>query len=822
MENSKEKLGLSEKEVKEKLEKFGPNIFWKKTGFDWWRFFQEEVFNIFNFILLFVFLISFLGGGKKIESFLILLFLLISIFLSLFSELNYHKISSKLEKLLQKKVLVFRNGKKIYTFSENLVPDDIIYLTKGEKVPADCQIIYSFNAFLNEQVLTGESEFVEKKANDLIFAGTEITEGELEAKVLFTGSKTKFSKIGKLALETTKKSAYQKELETFSKNLIKIVLVFFSCLFLFHFYFKTFETKEILAFSLILGVSVIPELFPPITVLTLGVFTKQFVKEGNIIKRLSAIEDLGVIDVLCVDKTGTLTTNELKLVNIDSQEPEKFLIFALSLGFGISQKYLSDFEKALEKSADKATKEKVKNIKLVNRKIFDPQKRISQAILEIEGKKFLVIIGAPENVLNFSNFSNQKIKNDWLEKLKSYSENGYRVYSLAFKETKKEEFLKEEDCDFSFLGMAVFEDNLKKSAKQALLKAEELGIDVKVLTGDRPEIARKVAFEIGLIDQKEKVFSEEELLKMSSEEFERTVENFNVFARITPETKFKIVKALQKKYQVGYLGEGINDLPVIKLANVGLVVDTAVDAAKDIADIILLHKDLKVILDGIVLGRKAFFNIVKFLRHTMSGNFGNFFSIGFLSFFVPFLPLTPLQIITTDFLSDLPLFAIASDNVLNKETRKPAHYRAKEMFLLLIFLGLVAAIFNMAVFYLFKNYPPDIVQTIIFLQVSISGVVVFYSIRTNGWFFKSKPSFLMNLTIILALSLTFFVIFSPLNSWFKFSQPSFSTTIFILLFNIFFLFVNDFVKKTVLEKLNKSQKDASLSFFSQKNSGKLH
>ena len=802
MENSKEKLGLSEKEAKERLEKFGPNIFWKKKGFDWLRFFKEEVFNIFNLILFIVFLISFFGGGKSVESILVLVFLFISIFLSLFSELNYHKLYSKLEKFLQKKVLVIRDNQKKYILAENLVPEDIIYLTKGEKVPADCEILTSFNAFFNEQVLTGENQLVEKKEGDLIFAGTEIIEGEIEAKVIFTGSKTRFSKIGRLAQETTKKSAYQKELEVFSKSLIKIVLFFFIFLFLFHLSFKTFEIKEILAFSLILGISIIPELFPPVTVLTLVIFTKKFINEGTIIKRLSAIEDLGVIDVLCVDKTGTLTTNELKLATIDSPDKEKFLLFALSLGFGISQKYLSDFEKALEKATDKTVKEKVKNIKLINRKLFDPQKRISQAILEMENKKFLVIIGAPENIINLSQFSDEKEKSQWLKKLKNYSENSYRVYSLAFKEIEKEKFLSEKESDLSFLGMATFEDSIKKSAREALLKAEELGVDVKILTGDRPEVARKVALEIGLIDEREKVFSEEELLKMNDEEFEKTIEKFNVFARVTPEIKFKIVKSLQKKYQVGYLGEGINDLPVIKLANVGLVVDTAVDAAKETADIILRYKDLKIILDGIILGRKAFFNIIKFLRHTMSGNFGNFFSVGFLSFFIPFLPLTPLQIILTDFITDLPLFAIAADNVTNKETRRPAHYRVKEMFFLLVSLGLIASLFNFAIFFLFKNYPAQIFQTIIFLQVTISGIIVFYSIRTNDWFFKSKPSLFMHLTIVLGLILTFLVVFSPLKSWFEFGQLSLWIGIFLLFFNVIFLFSNDIVKKLVLSKLN--------------------
>jgi Mg2+-importing ATPase len=806
MKKAKEKLGISEEEAKEKLEKFGPNIFWKKRGFDWWRFTREQVFNLFNTILLFVFLISFFGGERKIESLLIFFFFLISILVSFFSELNYHRLLLKLEKFLQKKVLVVRDGKRKYVLAENLVPGDVIYLSKGEKVPADCKILKSFNAFFNEQVLTGESELVQKKEGDLIFAGTEISEGEVEAEVLFTGSQTKFSKIGKLAIETLKKSAYQQELETFTKGLVKIVAVFFIALFLFHYFFRPFEFKEILAFCLILGISIIPELLPPISVLTLVFFSNQFAKRGTFIKRLTAIEDLGVIDVLCVDKTGTLTTNELKLVKIDSPNPDKFLTFALSLGFGVSQKYLSDFEEALEKAVKPEIKEKLKEIKLIDRRLFDPQKRISQAILEVENKKFLVIVGAPENVLNFSKFEKENEKELWLKKLKEYSENGYRVYSLAFKEILKEKFLNG-DSDLYFLGMAIFEDEIKESAKPALLEAEKLGIDVKILSGDRPEVVKRVALEIGLIDKEEKVFTEEELLKMEEKEFEEVVEKFNAFARVTPETKFKIVKALQKKYKVGYLGEGINDLPVIKLAQIGLVVDSAVDAAKEIADIVLLHKDLKVILDGIVFGRRAFFNIIKFLRHTMSDNFGNFFSIGILSFFLPFFPLTPLQILLTDFLTDFPALALSTDYVLEREIKKPLHYRTKEMFSLLVALGLVSAIFIAFALLLFKNQSPQFLQTIIFLQTTISGILVFYSIRTNDWFFKSKPSPFMNLTVFLSLILTLIVLISPFSSWFGFAKLPPNVILFFFFFNLLFVFANDIVKKLVLQRFKNELKN---------------
>jgi len=802
--NLKLQSGLSEKEAKEKLEKFGPNIFWTKKGFDWLRFLKEEVFTLFNFILLLVFLVSFFGGGKKIESFLILVFLFIAIIVSLSAELNFHRLYLKLEKYLQKKVLVLRDGRKKIIPSEFLVPGDIIYLSKGEKVPADCQIINSLNLLVNEQVLSGESKPLEKREKMEIFAGTEIIDGEVEAEVKNTGKETKFSKIGRLAGITQKKSAYQKELEKFSRSLTLVVILFVCVLFVFHSFFRSFGQREILAFSLILGISIVPEFFPPISILTLIVYSKRFSKRKVLVKRLSAIEDLGVIDVLCVDKTGTITTNELKLEKIESFNKKEFLDFALSLVFGISQKYLSDFGRAISKEIDPETKKAFKKFKLLNRKLFNPSLRISQGIVEIEGKKFLVVAGAPEFVLKLSRFERENEKDVWLKKIENYSAQGFRIYSLAKKEIEKEEFITKERKieNLNFLGIAIFHDALKKTATEALTMAEKLNVDVKVLTGDHLQVAKKVALEIGLIRENEKVFSEEELLKLSEEEFEKVVRNFNVFARVSPETKYKIVKALQKKHQVGYLGEGINDLPVIKLANVSLVVDTAQDAAKEISDIILLEKDLKVIIEGIELGRQAFFNILKFLRHTMSDNFGNFFSIGFLSFFLPFLPLTPLQILATDFLTDFPLFALASDRVLSSETKKPAGYRTKELFPLLISLGIISAIFITTVFLIFQNRQPEFLRTVIFLTTTLTGISIFYSIRTNDWFFKSKPSNLIHLTIFLSIFLTFLFLYSPIHSWFGFVILPLQTFFLLFGFNFFlFIIANDIAKKIVIKLL---------------------
>lgn len=792
-----EKIGLSEKEARERLKEYGPNIFWKELGFDWLRFLREEVFNLFNIVLFLAFLISFFGGGKKIESFLILIFLFIAIFVSLISELNFHHLSKNLRKFLQKKVLVFRDGVKKIIDAEFLVPGDLIYLSKGEKIPADGEVLHCFNFLVNEQVLTGESKPVEKKEKDEVFGGTEVLEGEAEILIKRTGSKMRFGKIGKLAAETLKKSAYQRELEKFTFNLAILVAIFILGVFFFHFFTTKIETKEILTFILILGISILPELFPPIAIFTLTVYSKRFSKRNTIIKRISAIEDLGVIDVLCTDKTGTITTNELKLEKVLAKNESEFLELSNSLTFGISQKYLSDFGRAIAKEIDEKIKSNLKRIKLVNRKLFDPALRISQAILEIEGKKFLVVGGAPEFILEYC-----LREKEWLKEIEKYSKEGFRTYALAKKEIEKEEFIErgKKVEGMEFLGIGIFRDALKSTAKEALKLAEKLGVRIKILTGDHPEVARKVALETGLIKKEEKVVTEKDLMELPESEFEKEIEENKVFARVSPEMKYKIVRSLQKRHQVGYLGEGINDLPAIKLANVGIVVDTAQDAAKDVADVILLKKDLKVVIEGIELGRQAFFNLLKFLRHTMSDNFGNFFSIGILSFFLPFFPLTPLQILLTDFLTDFPVFALATDYVLEREIRKPLYYRIKEMFSLLVALGLVSAIFIALALSLFRNQPPQFIQTIIFLQTTISGILVFYSVRTNDWFFKSKASPFMNLTVFLSLILTLIVFIFPFRSWFGFAKLPPNVILFFFFFNLLFIFANDLVKKIVLQR----------------------
>ena len=795
-------LGLSQKEAEERLNEFGPNIYLQKGKFPLARFLKDQVFNYFNIVLLIAVLISYFGGGTKIESLLIFSFLILAILVALWSEIKFYNLYNRLIKYLSKKIAVFRDGKLKIIKAEELVPDDVVYLVKGETVPADIEIIRAINLLVDESILTGESKPVEKKEGEMLFSGTKIIEGEVEGIVRATGKKTRFAKIQALTLETEKIGAYRKEMMIFTKDLVKLVIVFMLFIFILN-YFLYQNLKELLIFALVLTISIIPEHLPAIEVTALTIYTHLFSKKKTIIKRLSSIEDLGAIDVLCVDKTGTITTDNLELEKIDSLGENLFLKFAFSSSFGVTQKYLSDFEKALEKHfSEHRLKAKTK---LINRKLFDPGLRISQAIIEDENnKKYLVVIGAPEYLINYS-FLNQEEKNNWLEKFKKYSENGFRLYALAYKENgefvEKNKFVK----DLNFLGVAVFRDKIKPTAKEAILKAEELGIDVKILTGDRIEVARKVALEIGLINENEKVWNEDELNNLDEKEFKEVVEKYNVFARISPEMKYKILEALKEKHLVGFLGEGRNDIPSLELANVGLVVDTAIDAAKDVADVILLEKDLNVIIDGVYLGRKALFNTFKYLKHTMIGNLGNFFSIGVLSLFTKFVPLTALQIIITDTLTDLPFFIGVIDKVEDKEIKKPIAYKSRKLFALLIILGLATALFNFFVYFIFKNNDQGTLRSILFWQITLTGLLIFYSIRTNFFFLKSQTLSFIHLLILIAIVLMF-IFTQILNETLLFGKLNFNQIFSLLILNIGYLLLMDFLKLSIFTDKNNQLK----------------
>jgi Mg2+-importing ATPase len=790
--------GLSKKEAEERLKKFGLNEV-KIFKVDAIEILKRNLLNYFNLLLLFAGILSFIIEGLDVETILIFAFFLIAISVSFYQEYKANKLVEKLLQFFKRYVKVKRDGEYKIIDSRYLVPGDYIRVEAGNLIPADVRIIKGENLLVDESALTGESEPVSKiidkiesvedvySAKNIGFNGTIVSQGFLEGIVFATGKDSYFGKISKTTLEIYKETAYQKTLNRFTKLIAYIALLLAGLIIILN-YFRPEPLKfgELAIFSIALIVSIVPEFLPGITVLALTLSAYKLAKLGVVVKRLSAIEDLGGIQVLCVDKTGTITKNILEFKEIIANDEEKFLKYFFADYF--LTKEISPYTKALLESRKnnlEKIKEEIKNFELIKDIPFDPLKRVKITKIKENGEEIEIIKGAPENVIE--NIKDDKEK--YLEEFRKLSNEGLRTLSLGI--------LK--DGRFEYLGIVGFEDPLKETAKDAIEKAKMLGIKIKILTGDAKEVAKSVGLELGLCEGDEKVILGEEIRNMNEEELRKIVEENNIFARVLPEDKYKIIKILQEKYFVGFLGEGINDAPALKIGDVSLVVDSAADITKQEADILLKEKDLNLIVSSIYEGRRDFYNLGKYLKHTMSDNFGNFFAISFLTMFLKYIPLLPIQILLTNLITDLPLGPVAVDNVNDEDIKKPISISSYTFVFLLVTLGLVAGIINIATYLLVKNLPPDYVRTALFIITTLTGIFVMFSIRTKKFIvFNPKMPLILLLTLLLAIVLTILFVIHPLfMNWFGFVYLPLKIYIYILILLLVFIIFTELAKKIV-------------------------
>jgi P-type Mg2+ transporter len=662
---------------------------------------------------------------------------------------------------------------------------------------------------------------------NIALMGTTLIKGEIEGLVFATGKESYFGSIAKKTLEIEKETAYQKMMSDFAKN-IAFVSIFIALTVIFINLLKPGypNIQELIIFAIVLAVAIVPEFLPTMTVLALSLAGNRLAKRGLVIKRLSAIEDLGAIEILCTDKTGTITTNELKLeriitrtdadltqTNADKSKVEEEFIKYFLADYYLTEE-ITPYEKAiletltnadftrtnadsridtgsnlsLRRSASSLRESASKNFELIEDIDFDPIKRIRKIIVKENGKEIEIIKGAPENVVDYLHPEN---KDYWLKIFEDEDKNGFRTLALGIKTNEESKFL----------GIASFFDPLKETAFSAIQLAKSLNLEIKILTGDSLEVARKTALELGLIEKDEKVVLGEEIRNLSEDEAKKIIKEVKVFARVLPEDKLKIIEILQKEKFVGFLGEGINDAPALKIANVALAVDNASDVVKQEADIILKEKDLKTIVEGIYSGRKVLENIGKYIKHTMSDNFGNLTSVAILSSILPFVPMTPLQVLLTNFLTDIPLIAFANDNVNIKEVKKPLKMSGKHLVFLLLLLGIVAGLVNILGYLIVRKESVEVIRTYIFFITTMTGLLVSFLIRTKNWFFLSQPSksFVIASLFGLALTLTF-VFLSPFKNIFLFSSlnPQLLAYAFLLMF--VFVLGTESVKKLFYKK----------------------
>ncbi|MFH0779872.1 MAG: HAD-IC family P-type ATPase [Parcubacteria group bacterium] len=785
--------GLSADEAAKRLKQYGKNEIAGREV-KWWHILGRQFKSPFIFILIIAALIAFFLK-EMIDSVMIVVFVFINAVLGFVQEYHSEHSLLILKKYILPQAKVIRNGKDQLVNTHDLVIGDVVIVETGDIIPADLRFFSTHDLVADESTLSGESVNMNKdekalaketdeisKASNIGFASSKIVNGKGVGVVIAAGSNMVMGQVAKLTVETHRESVFEKGIAKFSRFILIMTAVTLMLLFGVNILIKGSSANigELFLFSITLIVGVIPEALPVVCTFAFSRGALKMAKEQVVVKRLSAIEDLGSVEILCTDKTGTITENKLRVNKVYSSEQEKTIFFATLAASFLGEKKPepnNSFDLALYKKLSKFEKADLQKFERVAETPFNPATRRNSVLVKKGEECDLIVRGAPEFLLKYCNNldADESAKiNKWLA---DEGGNGHRTMAIIKKPCplNVKDYDENLGDDFSFVGLVSFVDPIKKTSREAIRKAKLLGIKIKILTGDSAAVAGAVAKKVGIIKDAKDVLTGEQFFAMNEKEQQKALKNFFVFARVSPQQKYKIVEMLQKKHEVGFLGEGINDAPALKLANVALVVQGAADIAVDSADIVLLSSDLKVIIDGIERGREIFTNITKYLKTTLISNFGNFYAVAIASLFVVYLPMLPVQILLLNLLSDYPMIMIAADTVDRGELRRPKNYHSREITLMAVLLGFLSTIFDFIIFALFFHNEPAVLQTNWFIASVLTEIVLIYSIRAKGWFWKSKaPAKSLAILSIMAVAMTLILPYTLFgHEFFKFASPKF-------------------------------------------------
>jgi Mg2+-importing ATPase len=786
--------GLSEDEAGKRLEEYGYNEPARKKRRTILIQILSKFVNPLVIVLLVIAAFS-LFFGEKIEALLVILMAALSVFLSFIQEHRASKEAEKLSEMVRATSTIYRNGKPREVKIREIVPGDIVDLFAGDMIPADIRIISCKDLFINQASLTGESFPVEKSAtpnqaingsvpasSNIAFMGSSVVSGTGLGVVVKTGLFTQFGELSRRLASMTVETSFDRGIRKFTWLMIRLMLVMVAVIFLVN-ATRKHDIVEAFMFSLAVAVGLTPEMLPMLVAINLSKGAIAMSKKDVIVKRLNSIQNFGAMDVLCTDKTGTLTLDKIVLekhCDVIRQEDNNVLELAYVNSF-----YQTGLKNILDKAILKYGKLTVEQYKKVDEVPFDFSRRIMSVVVESSDKHRIIAKGAPEEI--FKRCTQYELDGDMVDMdpliladLKAEYENlsseGFRVLAIAYKdfENKKEAYSKADEQDLILKGYIAFLDPPKPTAKRTIEVLRRLGIQFKVLTGDNELVTRKICSDVG-IDVKGMITGEA-LEKISDDELKELVNTTSVFARLSPIQKERIIHALHKNNRtVGYLGDGINDAPALKAADVGISVNNAVDIAKESADIILLKKSLMVLEDGVIEGRRTFGNILKYIKMGASSNFGNMFSMTGASIFLPFLPMLPIQILLNNFLYDISQVAIPSDEVDEEYVLKERPWNVKYIEKFILVIGPISSIFDFATFgvlLLIFHASQPLFTTGWFLESLCTQTLVIHIIRTGKIpFIESKPSQFLMFTSVYIVTIGILLPLTIFGKYFKFVVP---------------------------------------------------
>jgi len=781
--------GLTQVEAEDRTRTTGPNQVAQERPQGWFIRLLKIIRNPLVILLAVLSSISFATGDVRAGTVMAAMVVL-SVALRFIQEARADAAAAKLKAMIHVTATVLRDGTPQERPLRDLVPGDIIRLSAGDMIPGDLRVFASKDLFVTQGSLTGESLPVEKfhdadpapatsptELKNICFMGTSVESGTATAAVVTTGVNTYLGTMARSIAEAPEPTSFDQGLDRFTWLMIRLMAVMVPLVFLINGFTKH-DWKSAFFFAMAVAVGLTPEMLPMIVSVCLSKGALAMSRKKVIVKRLNAIQNFGGMDVLCTDKTGTLTEDRVVLqrhCDVSGEESEDVFLDGYLISY---------FQTGLKNLLDRAILDhkqvSIANYTKLDEIPFDFTRRMMSVLVQDpQGKAILLTKGAPEAVFHqCSHFEldgklspmDPTLIVELKDEYESLSNDGFRVLAVATKELPLKKICsKADECDLVLKGYVAFLDPPKTSAAAALEALHKHGVAVKILTGDNQLISRKVCKDVGLAA--DPMLLGDDIEKMSDEELAPAAEKATLFARLSPAHKQRVIRALRGKgHVVGFMGDGINDAPALRAADIGISVDTATDIAKESADLILLEKDLMVLQQGVIEGRKVFANILKYIRMGASSNFGNMFSVLGASAFLPYIPMAPIQVLTNNLLYDFSQIPIPADAVDAEQVARPRPWNIDEIKRFILFIGPISSIFDYTTFFVmlwvFNCWDPargSVFQTGWFVESLMTQTLIIHVIRTNKIpFLQSRASWPLTATTLTIMAFGMWLPYSPL------------------------------------------------------------